>query len=462
MSSSFAPEGASILPGDSYVRTALPTPPACRPEGGGTPSTPQHDWQALRSYDDTNLPPLESKPYRPLFGSLSVMPFLRVDNYNPKATGLELLKPGVYLASSEVIDRTSLLASAAINALGDRDLFAQFQYTGKLPLLYSIGIEPVTTLELFNVTRNTNGVINLPASTIPVDVTYDLFEVDVAFGQKVFTQFTDLEFRYAHSRYSSVIGSFENPETDPPSLVPGSRDTYLIGNALMLTFNLNAFVPSTTSEINPVGRKIRIKGGVEFNQFNGDGEYEVTSIGLQPVYKDVDFWKIELLWRENIAMPFRQHTLTARFLGATIFGPPVDEFFNFYAGGLVGMRGYPFYALGGNEVAVLGLGYRFPLLESIDLRIAQLYFDKLYFSVFGDIGNAWAGTAPALRDFRKDLGAELRLEAFSYYSFPTSIFLSGAYGFDRFSSTFVETGQTVQYGKEWAFYFGVLFGFELD
>ena len=68
----------------------------------------------------------------------------------------------------------------------------------------------------------------------------------------------------------------------------------------------------------------------------------------------------------------------------------------------------------------------------------------------------------ALRDFRKDLGAELRLEAFSYYSFPTSIFLSGAYGFDRFSSTFVETGQTVQYGKEWAFYFGVLFGFELD
>jgi outer membrane protein assembly factor BamA len=148
--------------------------------------------------------------------------------------------------------------------------------------------------------------------------------------------------------------------------------------------------------------------------------------------------------------------------GATIVGPPVDEFFDFYAGGLVGMRGYPFYSLGGNEIAVVGLNYRFPLLNKIDLRVFQLYFDKLYFSVFGDIGNAWTGTSPALGEFKKDIGGELRLQAFSYYSFPTSIFFSGAYGFDRFSRLFVDTGQTVTYGKEWSFYFGITFGFDLE
>jgi hypothetical protein len=446
--------------GHAYVQLPLQMPPASEP--AGTPTTPQFDWAALRTYDDRQAPSFEEKPYKPIFGSLSVMPFLRVDNYNPKATGLELLKAGVYLSSTDVLDRTSIFASGALNILLERDLYFQFQYTGKIPLLYQIGIEPVAAIELYNVTRKTNATINLPASSIPVDVTYDLFEADFVLGQKAFSQFTDLEFRYIHSRYASIIGSFVNPETTPETLVPGSRETYLIGNWFKLTFTLNAIVPSTTSEINPAGRKIRLVAGYELNKFNGDGEYEVTSIGLQPVYKNVDFPELEILWSEHIPMPFRRHTLTARFQGAVILGGPVDEFFDFYAGGMPGMRGYPFYGLGGNTMAMLNLNYRFPIFNKIDIRVAQLYFDKLYFSLFGDFGNAWTGVSPTLQDFKKDIGAELRLQAFSYYAFPTSIFLSAAYGFDRFSRKFVDTGQTVTYGKEWAFYFGVLFGFDLD
>ena len=448
--------------GHRYVQASVPTPPACENPAPEASGTPQFDWVSLRSYDDSKLAPAEEKPYRPIFGSMSVMPFLRVDNYNAKATGLQLLKAGVYLFSSDVLDKTSLFASAALNVRLERDLFVQFMYTGKIPLLYQLGIEPVASLELYNVTRKTGATISLPASSIPVDVTYDLLEFDVVLGQKVFSQFTSLEFRYIHSRYSSALDSFVNPETDPPSLVPGSRDLYLIGNTLRLSFDVDAIIPSITSEINPVGRKIRLVAAGELNKFNGDGEYQLTPIGLQPVFKQVDFVALELLWREHIAMPFRNHTVTARLRGATIVGPPVDEFFDFYAGGLVGMRGYPFYSLGGNEIAVVGLNYRFPLLNKIDLRVFQLYFDKLYFSVFGDIGNAWTGTSPAFGEFKKDIGGELRLQAFSYYSFPTSIFFSGAYGFDRFSRLFVDTGQTVSYGKEWSFYFGITFGFDLE
>ncbi|MGA2669787.1 MAG: hypothetical protein ABSF32_12890, partial [Ignavibacteria bacterium] len=82
---------------------------------------------------------------------------------------------------------------------------------------------------------------------------------------------------------------------------------------------------------------------------------------------------------------------------------------------------------------------------------------------FGDMGNAWDGNATKLKDFKKDIGAELRLQTYSYYVYPTSFALSAAYGLDQFSNIFpstTNTNQLVTYGKEWRFYLTVLFGFD--
>jgi Tol biopolymer transport system component len=450
-----------------YIHEPLPVPPAT---GTLTASTSaggngqQFDWSALRTYDDTKLSDLSSRAYKSTFTSLTVVPFVRVDNYNQKSRGIDLIKPGVYLFSSDVLDKTGFFAGASLNLNMERDLFLQFSYRGKIPLFYQLGLEPVATAELFNLTRKTDNVISLPGPVIiPVDVTYDLLEFDFALRQKALSQFSDVEFRYAHSRYASVIGNFINPETDPPSLVTGTRELYLIANTFTLSFALDNILPSRTSDINPVGRKILLRLSRELNKFNGDGEYEVTSIGLQPRYKSINFTRAELKWREHVALPFGSNTVTATVHGGTVVGPEVDDFFDFYAGGLVGMRGYPFYALGGNRMAVLGLEYRFPLIHNIDLRLFQIYFDKLYASVFADIGDTWSGpVTPSLSTFKKDIGAELRLESFSFYSYPTRIFASAAYGLDRFDRLIRRLDTQVTYGKEWRFYFGVLFGFDLE
>jgi hypothetical protein len=447
-----------------YQHDAVPYPPTVASstaftEGGG----PTSDVAMFRTYDDGKLPDLASTPYKAKFTSLTVVPFVRVDNYNEHSKGIDLVKPGVYLFSNDVLDRTGFFAGASLNLRAERDLYLQFNYRGKIPLLYQLGLEPVATVELFNLTRKTNSAISLPASTIPVDVTYDLLEFDFALRQKALSQFSDVEFRYAHSRYASVIGNFIDPETDPPSLVTGSRELYLIANTFAFTFTTDNILPSRTSEINPVGRKVMLRLSGELNKFNGDGEYEITPIGLQPKYKSIDFTRVELKWREHFALPFTSQTLSATLHGGSIIGPEVDEFFDFYAGGLVGMRGYPFYALGGNRMAILGLEYRVPLINNIDLRVLQLYFDKLYASVFADMGNTWSGpTVPTLNSFKKDVGVELRLESFSFYAYPTRIFVSGAYGLDRFDRRIRRLDQTVTYGKEWRFYVGVLFGFDLD
>ncbi|MBK7256540.1 MAG: PD40 domain-containing protein [Ignavibacteriae bacterium] len=420
------------------------------------------DWSALRDYDDTKGLTDSSRAYRSVFTNLSVVPVIRVDNYNPKSKGIDVIKVGAYVFSTDVLDRTSFFAGATLNARLERDLFLQFTYRGRLPLLYELGLEPVASLELYNITRKTNNVISLPASTIPVDVGYNLLEVDLALAQPVFSQFANAELRFMHSRYTSIIESFINPETTPPSLVSSSSDLYLIANDLSLTFRVDALLPSRTQEINPVGRKIKFRLGREWNKFNGDGEYEVTSTGLHPLYKNVNITRAELQWREYLPFLFKNHTLSMNLRGGSIIGPPVDEFFDFYAGGLIGMKGYPFYAIGGNELATMGVTWRFPLVHNIDVRLAHLYFDKLYAAVFADAGYAWTDFRPRLKDFKKDVGVELRLESFSYYAYPTRIFLSAAYGLDKFERYIRSRDQYVTYGQEWRIYFGILFGFELD
>jgi hypothetical protein len=445
-----------------YVRRDPPTSLYAPVLASAGEAKQPYDWHALRTYDDANPPPFASRPYKSTFTSLSVVPVIRVDNYNPKSKGIDVIKAGAYIFSNDMLDKTGFFAGATLNTKLERDLFLQFMYRGRLPLLYELGLEPVTSAEVYNITRKTDNVISLPASTIPVDVGYNLLEFDLALSQPLFSQFVDGELRFMHSRYTSIIESFINPETTPPTLVSSSSDLYLIANDLSLTLRVDALLPSRTQEINPVGRKIRLRIGREWNKFNGDGEYEVTSSGLQPRYKDVNFTRMELNWKEHLPLFFRNHTLSLSVRGGSILGPPVDEFFDFYAGGLVGMKGYPFYAIGGNELAAFGVNYRFPLVHNIDLRVFQLYFDKLYASVYADAGYAWTDLKPSLKDFKKDVGVELRLEAFSYYAYPTRIFLNAAYGFDKFDRYIRSRDQTVTYGKEWRIYLGILFGFDLD
>jgi hypothetical protein len=235
---------------------------------------------------------------------------------------------------------------------------------------------------------------------------------------------------------------------------------YLIGNALSAQITHNGILESLDRDINPVGRTITLRYNYEFDKFNPEGTYDIESGVLVPQYTKPSFHRLEILWNEHFALPLPKNTLTLSIHRASTLGKQVDSFFDSYAGGFIGMRGYPFYGLGGNDIAVLGAAYRFPLWTSMNFRFLQFYFTKLYGSVFADYGDAWTGTAPSFADWKRDAGFELRLESFSFYQYPTRIFFSGAYGLDRFTRTF--NGQEVTYGKEWRFYLGILFDFDLN
>jgi len=453
-----------VKPGNDYVWIKDPPLDKDKPKG----DLAKFDMTRLLHYNDYNIPDYKKEDYTGTFTKLSFYPFIRFDNYNTTNNFFEKIKPGVYVSSTDMLNRYSLFAGADINSRLERDLFFIFNYRNKIPLLYDIGIKPELSLEVYNISRVANSSVNLTPDTsntgaityeytIPVDVSYNLFEFDLAASQRIFSREQNLELRFIFSTYNADLSSFILPGPDA-SLYPATSDNYLIGRNIQLKYTFDGIKPAVDDEINPIGMQLDLTYNYEFDKFNPDGNYTVSNGFLEPVFNNYDFNRLELnskihfpLWDEN--------TLTAQFRFGAILGKTVPDFFDYYLGGMIGMKAYPFYAVSGNKVGWLNLTYRFPLFKNIDERIGHLYIDKIFMSFYGDVGNAWNADATTLGDFKKGAGTEIRIHMNSYYEFPTDLFFNAAYGFDKFSRNV--NGDIISYGREWRFYGGIMFGFDI-
>lgn len=444
---------AREFPGSSYLPSRMYSSPIASTDPG------EWDWEGLNSFDDAALPEHEPALHERLFQSMMYFPTIRVDQFNPDNEGIETLKPGVMLYSSDMLNRVEMMASGSINIKGERDLYFNITYRDKLPLFSSLGLYPDLSLEVFNVTRGTSSEIGISYDTVGVDVDFNLLAFSAKLGHNLFNNRMRLEFGYTHNRYTSTIGQFRNPATD--NLVPATDNLYFVGNDLSAVFRYRDMVPTRDHEINPIGLRFSLYYDYEFNNFNPDGDYEVRNGLLVPIYTDFNFHRFDANLMFATQLPWWNHSLTVKLRGASILGDPVDDFFNYYAGGITGMQGYTYYALGGNELAAGQLTYRFPLIPNMDLRLGHILFDKLYGGVFFDIGDAVMEPDQfSVSGLKKDIGFELRLESYSFSMYPTRIFFSGAYGLDEFTRRFQFADVT--YGKEWRWYFGMLFGFDLS
>ncbi len=408
-----------------------------------------------------------SKPYHSVFTSISLIPLLRVDNYNTHNSGIDVIKPGLYFTSSDVLDKVDLVGGAAINRKLERDLFFTVDYSDRIPLLYQLGLEPTLSLEVYSISRETNNLFALPGNPPPdpvnIDVTYSMFEFDGSFRQKIFTENTELKLGYSWSKYDESIGGWYDPVFNN-QYQPATRATYFKGSTFSMQIKYNGILPTLDRDINPTGRSFLFRYSYEVDDFNPSDSLSVDNSGaVVSVFTPYRLHRLELLWNEYLPLPFYKQTLSLSLHGGSILGPTVDDFFDFYAGGFTGMRGYTFYSLGGNEMLTANATYRFPISTQLNYRFLQFYFTKLFASVFYDVGNAWSGEVPNYSTWKHDMGFELRLESFSFYSYPTRIFFSGAYGFDTFSTKVNSTTvSSVEYGKEWRFYLGILFGFDIN
>lgn len=444
--------------------------------------------------------------YRSLFTSFSFYPVYRLDRYTqrredemdarlPVRTRAESLlrnsKVGVYVSSREILEGLSLLggllvgpSSTDVDGLGEfflpsnllrleRDAFLQFDYMkgfGLIPKRWS----PQITLEMYNIRRNVAAGLSIEEfpctacypDTTSADLAYNLWEASIAMRAKV-NRALLLEAGYRFSPYRVTTERFFSKEVNQS--IPPSSSRYYIGRALSLKAYFEIRRAHRHDDVVPDRTTADL--AYEYEPGRLLQRFDVEDGLLVPGYEDFHNSRLTLDLRHGFRLPGRigggAHGIDIRLRGSTILGKEVDSFFNDYVGGLIGARGYPFYALGGNETLWLQASYNFPLIPRIARQLAFAYVDKIYGRVYADAAAAWSGAFPGFGEFRRDVGAELRVALGSFYLFPSALFLSATYGFDEFDVDLNEgfvtpDGSTsVQYGKNVQWHFGLLFDFDL-
>ncbi|MDX1547890.1 MAG: hypothetical protein R3247_12925, partial [Rhodothermales bacterium] len=449
--------------------------------------------------------PLAVEPYGADFTAFSVFPVLRLDQYVsrrrsnldarlPDRTRGETLlrntKVGAYVASREVLEGLSLFggvlvgpASREVDGVGEyvqpsnllkleRDVFLQFEYKkglGVLPKRWS----PQVSLELFNIRRNVENGLSIeefpctacfPDTTL-ADLSYGLWQADLRLRSKV-TRSLLLEAGYRYSPYRVITERFFSKEAQQS--IPESSSRYFIGRAFTARAYFEAFHPYKDADVVPRG--LRVELGYEYEIGRLLDRFEIEDGLLVPGYQRDANHRLTLDARYGVRLGRAgrgAHGFGARLRATTVVGGAVDDFYNDYVGGLTGARGYPFYALGGNETLWLQASYLVPILPDLRRQLAFLYFDKVYARVYADAAAAWSGPWPGAEAVREDVGAELRLGLGSFYLLPTAVFVSATYGLDAFDFRLDEGFLTpdgddfVRYGGDVQWHFGVLFGFDL-
>ena len=448
-------------------------------------------YQSLIDYNPSQIKAYPEKDYEKIFSSPLFFPILRFDTYSKTQGGFfkdlwRSAKFGGAMFTQDILGQISFGGSLAIapgsgvsggsSGLAgffelERDAYLTVEYTDQSFL--PSALLPKFTLDVYHQTRNVENAATFKEGidSASANVFYSLSQFDLSLRFRIPIEhwlFNASKFKLTGSLslYTSKIGAFywEPLQT---TLTASSND-YFIGRAFSFQWVLSMKALTADREINPIGLYSLVRFDLERNKLQRD--VDLTDSGtLKPIYETFNIPRLTTDLNLHLPLPFRKHTFTVRSYSAmNLVGNNTDFFFHNFISGLLGMRGYEYYAIGGDKATFLHLEYRFPLLENINTQILQFYFDKLFLSGYFDIGTAWSGSggAPKLADWRKDVGVELRLESPSYYVFPTRLFLSATYGLDEFRQKldddfYTDDGKDfVTYGGRWMYHFGLLFDFD--
>lgn len=439
--------------------------------------------------------------YKDTFTSFSIYPAIRFDNYSKiNGANSKLLtngqfadlgdnlwrdvKVGFYFASREMIDRFSIFGGAMIGvgslpATGvsefiqpsrlvdlDRDLFLIAEYRG-LPFIKK-SWSPTVSIELFNIRRNVAKGLSIEEfpctpclpDTTSIGIAYDVWEAQLSLISKI-NRFTAVELGWHHSPYRVSTNAFFSREFR--QTVPGSTSRYFIGNTITAAMFVNVKTPHRHSDISLIGFEGYLRYKYQPSKLL-EG-YDIRGGTLIPVYNNYKMHNFELSLQQGFkSFGDRLFDVKTRFY--TNFSGSDEYFFLDYIGGLPGMRSYSFFALGGNTTFFSQLNYHQPIFEKIHHQQGRFTIDKIFTRFFLETGNGWGGPLEVGNNMKSGIGAELRFSMSSYYLFPTRFFISGAYGLNSFDINLPEsfittTGQnSVTYGKEVLFNFGMLFEFD--
>lgn len=442
------------------------------------------------------------REYESTYTGFSFFPVLRFDNYSKEygnngslikngyvgKLGQNLLrdaKIGTYFSSRDVIDRLSIFgglmvgpATQPAESIGeffrpdrlfglDRDAFLIAEHRG-LPFIEK-SWSPTVAIELYNMRRNVSDGLSIEefpcTSCLPdtayTDIAYNIWEAGLFLRSKL-NRRSMLELGISYSPYRVSTESFYSRELRQQ--VSGSSSEYFKGTTFSASYTFDYYMYSNDADIAPLGLKGYLR--YQFQPSKLLDEYEIEDGSLSPVFNEQKNHSTELHLRYGFKT-IADQAFQARIRGFHYFNDPDDSFYTDYIGGFMGMRSYPYFALGGSTTAFSSLSWFAPVWRGIHTQKGPFTIDKVFARFFFETGNGWRSPFDTGNTLKSGLGAELRIAMNGYYLFPLKFFISGSYGLDQFSLTLPDDFITnsgsnrVTYGQELLFHFGLTFDFEL-
>ena len=438
--------------------------------------------------------------YEDQFTSFQFYPVFRFDNYSRmRGSNMDLLtggqfgdlgsnlwrdfKFGTYFASREMRDRFTIFGGALFGPGSrpsdgisnffqpsrlvnlDRDLFLEVEYAG-LPFIERHW-SPTISVSFFNIRRNVSDGLQIEEfpctscmpDTTSTDIAYNMWQVEVSMISKL-NRWSLLELGYYYSPYRVSTDSFFSREFQQE--VAGSTSRYYIGSTWSAAWIFDLSMPDRHGDIAPLGWRGLFRYRYEPSELLDS--YDIRDGTLIPLYDQYDNHSVEADIRMGFVLRQQRLNLRTRFF--TYFDGPDEFFYLDYIGGMIGMRSYPYFALGGTTTAFSQLSWFIPLKTNIYQQMGRVTLDKMFLRLFAEAGNGWGGPLDIDNTIKTGVGAELRIGMNSYYLFPSSFFISGAYGFNSYDlqlpDAFISEapGGRVDYGNQILINFGLLFDFE--
>ncbi len=353
---------------------------------------------------------LEGQSYRNEFSTMSVFPRLALDAGKPKV--------GLFAGSNDVLGKQSLFVGGMFARDLDMDLFAIYEYRRWRPTVF---------MEAYRAVRHEeDDVLNRDENYRIFSQTFTITGVEIGASHKLSSGgLMDLRFIYNRSGTSQDVAQFNGLNEASISA------TTLNGFDLAFTYRLQNILRAKDATINPrAGRELTFRYDRYFNFFIS-GFKENTSILIE-TFDHYFYNQFTLEWNEYLPIGPGRSALGLRAFGGFI-DKEVDDYFDFFLGGLPYMKGYTFYSLEGRKAAMFRAAYRFPLWTRIDRQTGPIYSDQLYGAVYAGVGRAWDGDVDDQlldRGWKRDVGAQIRYDGTSFYIFPTRISFDIAYGLD--------------------------------
>ena len=378
---------------------------------------------------------IKSEKYKDHFPPLMIMPRASID--------YGTIKPGFYFYSSDIIDKVSLIGGASSNKSKDLDLFMLFEYRHLFPTLF---------FDFFYLTRNTENESSYSAYKLDNNLKFRLIEFRSGLRFPIYG--TSFELFGSWSRYRASI---KENIIGQPQIQSGIAYDYYNGFQLGLNWGFQQFKRRVDQNINPVGFKIDFSLINEWNNFI-DGLDLSDSGTLISKYQENNLLRGKISAEHIWEIPkTNRWTFSAGAQLGLLNNTQVDSFFHFFAGGMSGIKGYPFYSIEGTNMIIGDLTLRVPIFREKHIPIFWYILQHSTLGFIAQIGDAWDRDQSSY-NLKRSLGLDWRLSGYSFYNYPTSIGLEYHYGLDSFQMDFGD-GLLIQYGNNRRFYLSILFGF---